>query len=94
MPQIVIDPIKLRAVASDLDDATLRLTQISDLGERTITTAPQVEAAYAKFSGQWDDRRGQLSDQLKEISNSIRTAATSFEEADRELSESLSCPAN
>ncbi len=89
--QLIVDTLVLDAIAidvgrikSEFDGATARSERLGDaVGHAGL--ASRVES----FASSWDQRRGELSEQLGQVQTHLNTAVEGFRTTDAELAKAL-----
>ena len=83
----------LENLAARMDETAGTLRRYTDLGASDLSCSPTVEGAFRDRSDDWNVKRDKLAESLEAIAAGLRTAASSFDEVDSGLAQSLEQPA-
>ncbi len=85
---IAIDLDEVLELKANVDATRANLT--ADFGRAAdIPSDPNVDERIRKFSGDWDERRDELSDSLEAVSLALGAIHDSFHETDAQLTDEL-----
>lgn len=89
-PTILVNTSYLEGLSNELGQAHRSLGSLAEARRPTsLTESPKLVDAYATFIADWSDKRGEITEALKQAADSIAEISKGFTDTDAQLMATL-----